>query len=423
MKRKLSLILIAIILLVFTFTTMIFATDVTNLEEIENAIIEENYLDNDYEDYEDYDDYDDYDDYEDYENYDDYDDYEDYDIKESDIFEFHEDDYEMNDLIDGNAFIMVNGDLKIEGEINGSTYVVANGTVEIGEEAYIADALYVIAKNVIISGYAYDVYAMTNNLETTSTAYIYRDLNALTSNKAKLRGSIYRNVNINSQNIDVKDEEDELNIAGNFNYTSENEIEEIEDVVLNGQVNYTQSVKYEFSEPTAGEVIKKYAVNALTSIIYVLSVFYLIKLIAPRFKEKIEKDLKEKSIVDFTVGLLGFIILIIAIIITIVLLFTEIAIPISIIAWIIMLFALYISPAVLQMGILGLIEQKYEKIRDNIGFEVLTLIGVSLCIWILQQIPILGRIISFIVVSTGFGLIIRNIFTREKVEKVEKVEE
>ena len=382
MKKKVIFLLVTVMLVVFAYTAIVYATEVENTAvptTTEGTTPTEN---------------------------------SNYEITYNDIFELHEDDYEMDKLVDGNAFIMVNGDVKITGEINGSAYILANGTVEIDENGYVADALYVVSKNVKISGVAYDVYAATNNFETTNSAYITRDINVFATN-VTLRGKINRNVNMSAGIINVKDENSSVTVGGNFNYTSGSKIEGLEEIVTKGEINYVQKTEEEEIEPTVSEKITSYAKSALTSIIYVLVVFFLIHIGTHKFNDRITNDLKQKGVVDFVIGILGSLLLVIIGIISIFVLFTEIGIPIVIIAWMLIALLLYISPAVLQIGILGIIEQKNDKIKNNIGFEVLTLAAISLCVWILKQIPIVGVLISVLVTTTGLGLIIRNIIVRE----------
>ena len=389
MKKKISLVLIVFIILLSVFSTFTFATEVTEeIEAYDSVAIED-----------------------------------DEDIIQHDMFELRNEDYVMDQLVNGNAFIMANGDVRVTGEINGSAFIMANGTVEITENGLIIDSLYVIAKKVIISGAIYDIYSMSQNFEMTSVGYVERDVNILASN-VKLRGEINRNANISAENIDVRDEKDMLTISGDFSYISPTRIEGLDEVVTYGDIKYIQQEGDEVVRPSVLDIVMGYAKDIVASIVYVLVAYFLFKAVAPKFNERVGKDIKEKSIVGFAIGLLSYVIIAIIAVLAFVVLFTGIGAPIAIFAWILLILGFFVSPAVFQIALFEIIAQKYEKIKGNTGYKVLTLIGISVCISVLEIIPYIGGIVEFVVVTIGLGLLVRNIVARmEKVEKIEKAEE
>ena len=160
-----------------------------------------------------------------------------YDITYSDLYIFEDKDYEMNKLIDGNAYIMTNGNVKFTGEVNGSVFIFANGTVEFEEESYVADSLYVFAKEIKVNGAIYDIYGASERFELMEKAYISRDIKVAAAD-VKLRGTVYRDVFLVADNIDVKDETSSLFAGGDFNYTSSKEVEGLKDVVTYGEINF-----------------------------------------------------------------------------------------------------------------------------------------------------------------------------------------
>lgn len=398
MKKKLSLLLIALILIVSILGTFSYANEIqprTGAEEDGVMPISETAPEDD--------------------NASDTDQIQDYDITYDDLYVFEDKDYEMNKLIDGNAYIIANGDVKFTGEVKGSVFIFANGTVEITDEAYIADSLYIFAQEVKVNGVMYDIYCASQKFEIMEEAYISRDIRVAAAD-VKLRGSIYRDVYLTADNIDVKDETSALFAGGDFNYTSGKEVEGLQDVVTYGEIHF------KLEEETTVEIsladkIKDYAFSAVTSIIYVLVIYFVLKLISPRFTEAVSKDLKEKSIIAFVVGLVTWAIIFIAIIISIILLFTTIGMPISIIAWLAMTIIIYISSAVFSISISGIAKDKIEAVKDNKVLEICLLMLIALCVWILQKLPYIGGLFSFIILTTGIGLIIRNIIAKKEIEK------
>lgn len=397
MKEKLSLLLIALILIVSILGTFSYANEIQPRTSSEDGImpISETAPEGD--------------------NASDPNQTQNYDITYDDLYVFEDKDYEMNKLIDGNAYIIANGDVKFTGEVKGSVFIFANGTVEITDEAYIADSLYIFAQEVKVNGVMYDIYCASQKFEMMEEAYISRDIRVAAAD-VKLRGSIYRDVYLTADNIDVKDETSALFVGGDFNYTSGKEVEGLNDIVTYGEVHF------KLEEETTVEIsladkIEDYAFSAVTSIIYVLVVYFVLKLISPRFTEAVSKDLKEKSIIAFVVGLVTWAIIFIAIIMSIVILFTTVGVPISIIAWLAITIIIYISSAVFSISISGIVKDKIEAVKDNKVLEICVLMLIALCVWILQKLPYIGGLFSFIILTTGIGLIIRNIIAKKEIEK------
>ena len=81
---------------------------------------------------------------------------------------------------------------------------------------------------------------------------------------------------------------------------------------------------------------------------------------------------------------------------------------------------IYISNAVFSIAIF---ENVKSKLKDKKATEIVGLAGIALVVWILQQIPFVGGIVSFITVTTGVGLTVRNVIKKEiKIDKVEVIE-
>lgn len=337
----------------------------------------------------------------------------------SDLYIAKDTDYEMKDLVDGNVYILANGNVKISGRVNGNIYVLANGTVELTEDAYIVSSLYSCSRNLKVSGKVYDIYAVVlDKTELNDSAIIYRDIK-VSSTDAKLRGTIYRNVFLMSNNIDVKDENSQLTLGGNFIYSSIKEAEGLSDVVKYGEINFTKEEEEVEVVETLADKITGYAKSGIMSIIYVLAIYGILVLIAPKYKERMGKDIKEKGIVDFAIGLLSWIIGMIILIMSIIIVFT-IGAPISILVWTAMFVIIYISNAVFSIAIF---ENVKSKLKGKKATEIVALAGIALVVWILQQIPFVGGIVSFITVTTGVGLTVRNVIKKEiKIDKVEVIE-
>ena len=239
-------------------------------------------------------------------------------IYENDLFvffgedEISPDNYVMDKLVDGNVFIM-GKDVKVTGQINGSLYVVASKlTIEDG--AYIAMDLYACAQEIIYSGYAFDIYAISDAFTMTKTGIAYRDLK-LVANDAKLYGSIGRNVELGAKNISIVDPdvvveegvetaEGRLFVGNDFKYSSANKIseEELSKVTITNDTIFEEEVDDgEKVDPTEiidvndikEEVKKESEINnemiiiiILSCIVLALTIVIIIKLVNIKKKEK-----------------------------------------------------------------------------------------------------------------------------------------
>lgn len=100
------------------------------------------------------------------------------------------------------------------------------------------------------------------------------------------------------------------------------------------------------------------------------------------------------------------------IIATIILVFTSLGAPVAVILWILMLIGIYISPALFSISLLN----AFKKEKENVGLEIVALAIIAIAVWLLQQMPYVGGWASFIVVTTGLGLVIRNVVAKREVQ-------
>ena len=99
--------------------------------------------------------------------------------------------------IEGNIFIIANN-VKISGNVNGY--------------------LYVISQKLEISGVVQGAYLMSNNVNITENGIIRNDVKVIT-NTFNLNGTIYRNAQISSENINITPNvENAYNIFGSLSY-------------------------------------------------------------------------------------------------------------------------------------------------------------------------------------------------------------
>lgn len=338
------------------------------------------------------------------------------DIYEGDLYVFFGEDertattYVMDKMVDGNVFIFGN-DVKITGKINGSLYVFAT-KLTIEEDAYIAMDLYAFAQDITMSGYAFDVYAACKSFDMTKTGIAYRDLK-LAATDAHLIGAIGRDIDLAANNITVyDDEENNLFVGRNLSYTSENEIEHINDITVRGEVKFEKEANEAKEEKR--NVIGDYIVDAVTEIVFTLVIYAALIFLAPKFVEKSKEYISTRGLLAAAIGL-AFTILVP--IVAFILLFTVVGLPLAFTMAMIYAVVLMINCAIVTTAINEFICGKFEKINST-WKKILMIIPVALVLFLIKQIPFLGGLVSVVVFFVGVGIIVLYQFDKRRKEKV-----
>ncbi len=341
--------------------------------------------------------------------------HEELDIYEGDLYVFYSEDgnstdYVMDKNVDGNVYIF-GQNVTIKGQVNGSLYIFApNVTIE--EGAYIACDVFACAENIVLKGFAYDMYAACENFDMQNTGVVYRDLK-LASSETKLVGSIGRDVDLVAKNITVFENEDDetaLFVGRNFNYTSEKALENTDKIEVNGEIKYTEQKK----EEADGNVVFDYIYRAIENAVFALIIYALIIFLAPKFVEKTKEYVSTRALLAGTVGAAFTIIVPI---IAFILILTGIGVSLGFLTIIIYAIALFINSAVVTIAINEFISSKIETI-NSIWKKLLMIIPVSAVIFLIRQIPIIGGWVTIAIFLVGIGITVLYQFDKRKKEKV-----
>ena len=321
--------------------------------------------------------------------------------------------YTMDKLVDGNVFIIGN-DVKITGQINGSLFVLAT-KLTIEEDAYIGMDLYALAQDITMSGFAFDVYAMGTNFDFTKTGVAYRDLK-LMANNAHLIGSVGRDADIGATSITAYDDaENNLFVGNNLNYSSTSEIEHAEDIMVKGKINFE---KEEESEDTGTNTFGNFAIEAIQNIVFSVAIYAALLFLAPKFVEKSREYISTRGLLAAAIGL-AFTILVP--IIAFILLFTVVGVSLALLSVCIYVIVLIFNTAVVTVAINEFICNKIEKLKIT-WKKILMIIPVSLVLFLIKQIPVLGGLVSIVVFFGGVGIIILYQFDKRRKEKTNVTE-
>ena len=213
-------------------------------------------------------------------------------------------------VVDGNLFVIANS-VTINSQIGGDVFAMAKN-ITVGEQGYIFSNLFTLAQEINIKGVVYDVYSLSekNNVE----GYVYRDIRAMCS-KLSISGAIGRNAFVTFNDITFGKQQTNENgettttsqalISGDFNYTSDNEVE-IPEGVVSGKVNFEKpAVDVEEAKTLAiGEIVKDKLMALATFIVTAGIIWIALLKFAPEFIEESAELVTKKPLQTLGYGLL-----------------------------------------------------------------------------------------------------------------------
>ena len=301
-------------------------------------------------------------------------------------------DYEVS----GNVFIIAN-EVTIDHNIDGNVFILAN-KINIDTNAYIYSDLFACASEITIAGTIYDVYSVSNKLILDPSMYIVRDITASTSSLS-LSGYVRRNANFNFSTIQIN--ESYTLIEGDLNYSASTE--SIPDSIVSGSINYTEAVSSDSTESNA--IIKNYLQEFLQVLVVAIVIIVIVVIAASKFTNKMYCVLSNKAAATLGCGALT---LILVPVICFVLFCTIFGIIPALALLFTYIFILSISPIILSIPLAKIICNKINK--ESKGLTILFALLLVIVIWLLEQIPILGILITLFVCLFGLGIITYSIF-------------
>lgn len=325
--------------------------------------------------------------------------------KNSDVYLF-DDTVNITDIVDGNAFVIAK-EVTIKGEVGGDLFVIAE-KVNV-EGGYIYSNIFVLAKEVNIDGIVYDLYGMCDTLNLKSNGYVYRDMRVKAST-VNLNGTVRRNAYIVSKDLNF-DQTVGTIIYGNLEYTSNEDSFTAPEGTVEGTVTYnTQSINAEKS--SFASVIFKYIVDLLTTVISTLVVVLLLLWLAPKFIEKVGSMSIGKSFASLGIGLVTPILFII---VGILLLMISIGSGVFFAGLFGYMFLSIIGFAITSIFFTKLLAKKV-KMEGKFKFVLFTLL-IAAGLWLIDQLPIISGLTSFLAWAFGTGAILLNIIPKKEETK------
>lgn len=325
-------------------------------------------------------------------------------------------DFGLSGEIIENDIYLCEQKISIENNVNGNVYVIGK-KIDISSDN-INGNVFAIGQDVTIKGFVYgSIYVMGENvnIESTCTGTVYTlgknitlgenitilgNLN-VSADSLYISGNVNRELNAYVENINVSDKSEYIG-KGHVSYSAElvdpkGMLEEL-DVQLHEKT--TEKVQGLKEVITIGK-IQSEVISAISTII-LIGIMYLI--IKNRQTEKTENYTHEIviSIVK------GFLWLVVTPIVSIILLCTVIGIPVALLAITIYVIAICISLPVASLRIAEMIFA--SKPKENKIILLLYAIGVYIIIKVVTYLPVIGGIISFLVVLYGIESLVKYFF-------------
>lgn len=329
-----------------------------------------------------------------------------------------------NDYFVNNDFYSLDSTANITMDVNGNVFVV--GEVANFENVYIDGDVFVFARevnfdgttitgsvfigaqNLKFNGNAYDAYILASRADFLYSSTIGRNAR-IAAETVYLDGEIYANAYITGNEINVGNE---AVIYGDLSYTAETEAE-IPETANIGNVNYTKKVVNDATKEFNQMSIYMQAISFVFKTA-IVSAFILIcgnKFIKMHKQESVGKNIA-KSIGNGAVSIILIPILIVVLIITIV------GAGLGVVLLGIYIMLIYFASAIAALSITYSIFK--NKVESKLSLWIISLV-VAAVIWGIGRIPVIGWVISVILVLMGLGAAVRSIFYKSK--KVEEKSE
>lgn len=323
-------------------------------------------------------------------------------IENSDIFLIDENiliDYSVN----GNVYLIGKNVNVASENINGNVFVIAeNASIK----GIVSGSIYVIGKDAKIETNAVNtVYAVAENVTLAENSNIMYDFDVITK-KLDIRGNINRMLNAGVENLEIAQTAENIE-KGKVEYSGEC----IGKTDLLKNVDLVKYEKEENVEETEKEIVTSKIENVLTNIVtsaIIIAILFLI------IKNKETEQTEDYGNVIGMGILKGLLFAILVPIVSIVLLFTIVGLPIGILMIILYIIALYISMSVASLKVGQMI---YEKTSfTNKSITILFAIGVYIVTRLISLIPFAG-FINGLFGLFGLGILIKWMFGKKKENK------
>ena len=316
----------------------------------------------------------------------------------------------IDGIVDGNAFVMAK-EVTVTGEIGGDLFVMAE-TLNI-DGGYIYSSIFAMANEININGITYDLYATCNKFNLKEDGLVYRDMR-VAANEVNLNGRVRRDAYIETSNLNFATNVGTI-IYGNLDFSSNQPEYTAPEGVVAGEVKYTAETFDDVKEVSVGAIIAKYVLDLVKTLVLTLVVVLLLLWLAPKFIEKVENMSVGKSFAALGIGFLAPIVLTI---VGILLLILSIGSQVVLSAVFVYIFLSSLGFAITAIFFTKLLSKKV-KMESKVKFILFTLL-VAAGMWLVDQLPFIGGLVSFLSWAFGTGLVLVNILPKKQLKEENK---
>lgn len=328
-------------------------------------------------------------------------------IHEGDLYLF-DNNITMDQLVDGNVYIM-GRNITVSGQVNGNLFVFGDSVKF--DNCYVRYSIYACANNLYYNGACNDLYAAAQKLEMTYDSYVVRDVKAV-SNSTIFKAAIGRDVDLETNTLDLGSDKETPIIYGNLRYSA-NEEKTIADGIVEGEVTYSSAkiTNNKSISENIGDVVIAFLMVVLTTLV----IYAIASKVKPEYFEKMSNTFSASHLLKcFGIGLLT---LIAGIVISFILLMTTIGVKLSFILVFILLLLGFVATPVAMIYITNLLKPVLKVEKTYLYYLVLAL--VAIIFHGLTFIPFVGSWIGFIGFTLGYGLIINSALPHKELSEEE----
>lgn len=335
---------------------------------------------------------------------------EEYDVLEDDFYQMSQD-ITIQQAVNGNVYVMGRTVKIKDAIIYGNVYAMAE-EVEI-ENSEIDGSVYVMAEKAKFSGTVYDVYACGSKIDFDLNSYVWRSAK-IVADEVSMDGNIGRNLETAVNRLSIGDN---AVIEGALKYVSDKE-GNISSEAQIADIHFEQEQEKDRTEEGPNAI--SYVFEAINVAFQTLIVVLVLAFCIGKFK-----TLKRTENVgmDFLKNAgKGSLWLIFVPIVAVLLMISIIGIGFGMIVFVLYVISLYLATAVTSVEIAHRILAKQEETEVKKGKMIGITILISLVIWVLKFIPVLGGLVRFIAILVGLGVVCTLIFQKNKKEEINENE-
>lgn len=306
----------------------------------------------------------------------------------------------IDKAIDGNAYVFGNT-VKITGQINGDLWVFAN-ELRFEEGSAVLGNVFAFSSDMTLNGLVYNLYSISDKFTCEYNGMAALDLRVF-ANDISFSGYVERSLYFVAGNSLTLTED--AYVLGNFTYYTNAEPSISDNAAIAGE---TFANKLETPSVPQSEQIITYIVALLASLTFI-SIVYLI-LVARKSNaiENITNRFANKYLSTFGIG---FATLILVPVVAFLLLFIDVLVPMAFLLFVLYCVVLAFSTLAMTLVIAQKLDQKITKTKSDKSLYIYILL-VTVVLWVIDFIPVIGGLVSFIVMTLGLGTIVRFILLK-----------